>query len=65
MQALRTTRVANTKSSSFRPQLGRLAMSPSTLAVTPMTCAQVLVHRCLCSAGLKADECERAQGAAV
>jgi hypothetical protein len=30
--------VANTKSSSLRPQLGREDMSPMTDALTPMTC---------------------------
>ena len=34
-----TTRVANTKSSSLRPQLGREAMSPTTAAPTPMICS--------------------------
>ena len=33
-----TTRVENTKSSSFKPQLGRVDMSPITEADTPMIC---------------------------
>lgn len=34
-----TIRVDSTKSSSFRPKLGRVDMSPATEALTPMTCS--------------------------